>query len=101
MANFGCALCIHLYDQESGICSVKGCTINELERVCDRNMPVLDAAFRYKELLNSMIDYLLVGEKPTSVIDKLITIGFTKEELVNEFNFTESCVDCVIEDRSL
>ena len=101
MANFGCALYMHLYDQENGICSVKGCIINELERVCDKNISVLDVAFRYKKLLNSMIDYLLVGEKLTNVIDKLITIGFTKEELVNEFNFTESCVDYVIEDRNL
>lgn len=41
------------------------------------------------ELINNMINHLLVAEKLSTVIRELLFVGFTKEELINEFNFNE------------
>lgn len=43
---------------------------------------------RAKTLLNSMIDNLSVAENISTVLNTLLKIGFTKEELINEFNFS-------------
>lgn len=55
---------------------------------------------RYKELLNVMIDHLSVAERNDEVIKKLLNIGFTEEELINEFNFCEDDVNDVAEELS-
>lgn len=47
---------------------------------------------RAKELLNAMIDHLSVAERNDEVIKKLLHIGFTEDELINEFNFCEDDV---------
>ncbi len=44
---------------------------------------------RAKELLNSVIDHFYVSEKSSDVIRKLLRIGFTEEELTNEFDFSK------------
>ena len=54
---------------------------------------------RAKELLNVMIDHLSVAERNDEVIKKLLHIGFTEDELINEFNFCEDdvkevCISC-------
>jgi hypothetical protein len=51
---------------------------------------------RCKELLNAMIDHLSVAERNDEVIKKLLNIGFTEGELINEFNFCEDDVKEVI-----
>jgi len=48
---------------------------------------------RCMELLNAMIDNLSVAEKYSEIIKHLLHIGFTKEELINYFNFTESDIE--------
>ena len=50
---------------------------------------------RAKELVNILIEYMLVGEKISNVIEKLLELGFTAEELVNEFSFSEEDVNLV------
>ena len=53
---------------------------------------------RCKELLNAMIDNLSVAERNNTVIQKLLGIGFTEEELINEFNFCRNDVEDVVEE---
>lgn len=50
---------------------------------------------RAKELVNILIEDMLVGEKISNVIEKLLELGFTAEELVNEFSFSEEDVNLV------
>ena len=47
---------------------------------------------RCMELINAIINNLSVAERNEQVIKYLLYVGFTKEELVNHFNFTESDV---------
>lgn len=47
---------------------------------------------RCMELINAIINNLSVGERNEQVIKYLLYVGFTKEELVNHFNFNESDV---------
>ena len=53
---------------------------------------------RAMELINAMIDNLSVAERNNDIIQKLLNIGFTEEELINEFNFCEDDVKEVIKD---
>lgn len=53
---------------------------------------------RCKELLSAMIDHLSVAERNNVVIQKLLGIGFTDEELINEFNFCREDVNDVIKE---
>lgn len=54
---------------------------------------------RYKELLNEVIDFVMVGESLSNSIRELFAIGFTANELVNQFNFNKEDVDqCLAED---
>ena len=48
---------------------------------------------RAKELLNLIISEMLVGNSVFDVIEQLLEIGFTKKELVEEFNFNQNDVD--------
>ena len=48
---------------------------------------------RAMELLNSIIDNFLVGENAITVIKHLLFLGFTKEELVRNFNFSLTDVE--------
>ena len=50
------------------------------------------------ELLNAMIDHLSVAERNDTVIEQLLKIGFTDEELINEFNFCREDVNNVVEE---
>ena len=54
---------------------------------------------RAKELVNILIEYMLVGEKISNVIEKLLELGFTAEELVNEFSFSEEDVNLVANNK--
>lgn len=53
---------------------------------------------RAMNLLNAMIDHLSVAERNNDVIEKLLNIGFTDEELIHEFNFCEDDVKDVVEE---
>ena len=53
---------------------------------------------RAKELLDAMIDHLSVAERNDSIIKILLNIGFTEDELINEFNFCEDEVKEVIKE---
>ena len=49
----------------------------------------------YKELLNSIIDHVSNCENNSTTINTLLHWGFTVEDLVQDFNFSESDVkDC-------
>lgn len=52
---------------------------------------------RCMELLNAFINNLSVAESNTTVLKHLLYIGFTKDELVNHFNFTEADVQDAME----
>lgn len=43
---------------------------------------------RMKELMNNLIDYQLEGDKKSEVIETLFGLGFTGDELVENFNFS-------------
>lgn len=53
---------------------------------------------RAMELLRAMIDNLSVAERNKTVIQKLLYIGFTQDELINEFNFGSDDVKDAAED---
>ena len=89
MANLGCATCMHSYDGKAGHCSITNTSIIDLKEACDKQLPILDTAFRYKELLDAIIDNLHVGEKNETVIKYLLHIGFTEEELIEHFHYPE------------
>lgn len=42
---------------------------------------------RCMELLNQVIDHVSAAHNTTQQIHKLLLIGFTADELINEFNF--------------
>lgn len=56
----------------------KGCDVMDLDRA--------------KELLNALIEKALVGDSIYSVIQDLLHVGFTEDELVNEFGFDDDDV---------
>ena len=43
---------------------------------------------RAMELLNAVIDNLSVAERNDTVIEKLLNIGFTSDELVEDFGYS-------------
>lgn len=53
---------------------------------------------RAMELLNAVINHLSVAERNNTVIEKLLNIGFTDEELINEFNFCREDVNDVLKE---
>lgn len=53
---------------------------------------------RAMELLNEVIDHISAAESCEETIKQLLQIGFTEEELVNVFNFSESDVENALED---
>lgn len=96
MSVVDCALCMNL---KEGICKVKNLPLSKLTGSCDQRIDIIEAgqktlkkALRYKELLNNVINHLSVGESNSNLIDKLLDIGFTKEELVEHFNFNKEDV---------
>lgn len=42
---------------------------------------------------------MLVGEKISNVVEKLLELGFTAEELINEFSFSEEDVNLVANNK--
>lgn len=55
---------------------------------------------RAMELLNGIINHISVAVSTRNVIEGLLSIGFTKEELVEEFGYSSSDVEYVLEDMS-
>lgn len=54
---------------------------------------------RMKELLDSLIDNeVLAGRRLSDGIERLLEVGFTPEELINDFNFTETDLRLVLEE---
>ena len=43
---------------------------------------------RAMELLNAMIDYMHIAENCNTVIKELLKIGFTADELIDEFGYS-------------
>lgn len=43
---------------------------------------------RAMELLNAVIDHISCGENITTTLEELDKIGFTREELVEDFGFS-------------
>ena len=48
---------------------------------------------RCKDLLNAVIDHVSCCRNTSGTLHELLLIGFTKEELVEEFNFSVDDVD--------
>lgn len=53
---------------------------------------------RCMELLNAMINNLSVAEKNSEVIKQLLHIGFTSEELIKHFSFTNDDVEDIVKE---
>ncbi len=53
---------------------------------------------RMKELLNQLVDYVAIGNDTKETIEELMKYGFTAEELVLYFNFSENDVKDVAGD---
>ena len=51
---------------------------------------------RAMELLNNIINKMSVAEKNSTVIEYLLTVGFTCEELVRDFGYYEDEVEDVL-----
>lgn len=82
---------------------------NELQRIDRITSEYLDAkesefdvqwalelatkAVRYKELLNNVINHTAVGVNTKELLKQLLFFGFNKDELCNEFQFSEVDVD--------
>lgn len=52
-----------------------------------------DKERRYKELLNNVIDHMSAGESCHHLIGQLLSLGFSFDELVEDFNFSKKDVD--------
>lgn len=48
---------------------------------------------RTMELLNEIIDYVAISRDTSEQIDELTSMGFTFEELVKDFNYSESDIE--------
>ena len=48
---------------------------------------------RMRELLNSIVEYELIGTKISEAAEKLMAMGFEKEELIEDFNFSRSDIE--------
>lgn len=68
------------------------------EKNSEENQPAITAK-RAVELINGLIDHMIndAGGHSREVLDILLCIGFTKEELVNEFRFAQDDVNDVLE----
>lgn len=44
---------------------------------------------RMMELLNEIVNYVQIGKDVPEIIDKLLDMGFTKEKLIEYFDFDE------------
>ena len=64
------------------------------------NMPEPMTHDRCMELLNAVIDHIAVAENTQTQITTLVNIGFTTDELVNHFNFSQSDIDDYLEDNA-
>lgn len=47
---------------------------------------------RCMELLNQIVDHVAVNRNMTETVEELLNMGFTCDELITEFNFSESDV---------
>ena len=45
---------------------------------------------RMMELLNEIVNYVQIGKDIPEIIDKLLDMGFTKEELIEYFDFLQN-----------
>ena len=48
---------------------------------------------RMKELLNSIVEYELIGTKISEAATKLMAMGFEKDELIEQFNFDKNDIE--------
>lgn len=54
---------------------------------------------RNMELLSEVVDYVSIANDTAETIEKLLKIGFTSEELINDFSFSKEDVDDVLNDK--
>ena len=52
---------------------------------------------RCMELLNSIVDHIAVAENTNTQIEKLVTLGFTTDELISYFNYSKSDIEDYLE----
>lgn len=55
---------------------------------------------RYKELLSAVIDKELTGSNISETIENLLNLGFTADELINEFHFDKYDVRPLIKNNN-
>lgn len=49
-------------------------------------------------LLNAVVDYIAAAENTKTQISKLVNIGFTTDELVDYFGYSESDIEGYLDD---
>lgn len=55
---------------------------------------------RAMELLNAVVDHIAVAENTNTQITNLVNIGFTADELVKYFGYSQSDIDTYLESCS-
>ena len=54
---------------------------------------------RSMELLSEVVDYVSIANDTAETIEELLKMGFTSEELINDFSFSKEDVDDVLNDK--
>lgn len=54
---------------------------------------------RSMELLSEIVDYVSIANDTAETIEELLKIGFTSEELINDFSFSKEDVNAVLNDK--
>lgn len=54
---------------------------------------------RSMELLSEIVDYVSIANDTAETIEELLNMGFTSEELINDFSFSKEDVDDVLDDK--
>lgn len=70
--------------------------INEVEKENDKS----NRANRLSEMLNTLIEYEMTDKKPYEMIELLLRLGFTPQEIISECHFAKEDVNSVNENNS-
>lgn len=54
---------------------------------------------RSMELLSEVVDYVSIANDTAETIEELLKMGFTSEEIINDFSFSKEDVDDVLNDK--
>ena len=64
------------------------------------NIPTVMSYDRAMKLLNEIVAYSCIAENTQGAIERLVNIGFTPEELVTDFQFSQNDIDEYLEENN-